>query len=152
MTLSVRHPKDFWTGIIYVAVGLAAITIARGYGMGTASRMGPAYFPTVLGGALALIGIASIVRSLYTKGQPIGVFAFKGMVLICTATALFGALLRGAGLVPALIVLVLVSAYASVKFRLGVAVLLAIGLTVGCVLVFIKGLGIPLELFGSWFR
>jgi hypothetical protein len=47
MALSIRHPKDFWTGVIYIAFGLAAIIIGRDYEMGTATKMGPAYFPIV---------------------------------------------------------------------------------------------------------
>lgn len=145
------NAKDFWAGVLYVLVGLAAIVLARDYGMGTATKMGPAYFPTVLGGLLALIGVASIFRSFVSKGEPIGKFTIKGTLYVCGSTVLFGVLLRGAGVVVALIVLVLVSAYASIKFRIGAAALLAIGLTVASVLVFVRGLGIPLPLVGSWF-
>ena len=67
------------------------------------------------------------------------------------ATVLFGLLVRGAGVVISIVVLVLMSAYASVKFRWGPSIALAVGLTVFCVLVFIKGLGIPLPIFGPWF-
>lgn len=134
-----------------MVVGLAAILLAWDYGMGTATKMGPAYFPSVLGGLLALIGAASIVRSFIRNGEPIGTLAIKGMLFVCGSTALFAALLRGAGLVIALMVLVIVSAYGSVKFKLTTSIFLALGLTVACVIVFIKGLGIPLPLFGSWF-
>lgn len=151
MIIPVRNIKDFWAGAIYVAVGFAAIFFARDYGMGTATKMGPAYFPVVLGGLLALIGVGSVVRSFVRHGEPIGTIAIKGMLFVCGSTALFGVLLRGAGLVISLIVLVLVSACGSVKFRLGTTAALAAGLTIACVLVFIKGLGIPLPLFGSWF-
>ncbi len=48
MALAIRSPKDFWTGVIYVGFGAAAWWIARDYSFGTASRMGPGYFPTVL--------------------------------------------------------------------------------------------------------
>lgn len=151
MTTTIRNVKDFWAGLIYMVVGLAAIFLAWDYGMGTATKMGPAYFPSVLGGMLALIGAASVVRAFIRKGEPIGTIALKGMLFVCGSTALFAVLLRGAGLVIALIVLVIVSAYGSVKFKLGTSIVLALGLTVACVLVFIKGLGIPLPLFGSWF-
>ena len=151
MTPLIRNPKDFWAGIIYAAIGLAAIVIGRDYGMGSATKMGPAYFPTVLGALLALIGLASIIRSFLRPGEPIGVFAYKGMTLVLAATILFGVLVREAGVVISIFVLVLMSAYASVKFRWGPSIALAVGITVFCVLVFIKGLGIPLPVFGSWF-
>jgi hypothetical protein len=151
MTPLIRNPKDFWAGIIYAAIGLAAIVIGRDYGMGSATKMGPAYFPTVLGAMLALIGLASIIRSFLRPSEPIGVFAYKGMALVLAATVLFGVLVRGAGVVIAIVVLVMMSAYGSIKFRWAPSLALAIGLTAFCVLVFIKGLGIPLPLLGSWF-
>jgi hypothetical protein len=147
----IRSPKDFWAGAIYVAFGVAAIVLGRDYGMGTATRMGPGYFPIVLGGALALVGVIAAVRSFITKGEPIGTIAYRGLIFVSGGTVLFAALLRGAGLVVALTALVLVSAYASIKFRWGPSIALAAALVVSCVLVFVKGLGVPLPLFGSWF-
>ncbi|MGH7262136.1 MAG: tripartite tricarboxylate transporter TctB family protein, partial [Nitrospiraceae bacterium] len=84
-------------------------------------------------------------------GEPISIFAYKEIALVLAATVLFGVLARGAGVVISIFVLVLISAYASVKFRWGPSIALAVGLTVFCVLVFIKGLGIPLTIFGTWF-
>lgn len=147
----IRNPKDFWAGLIYLAVGLAALLIARDYEMGSALRMGPAYFPTVLGGLLALIGAAAVGRALLVPGEAIGRLALKGTALVCGATILFAVLVRGAGLVVAIAVLVLVSSIASIRFRWGSAALLAVGLAVFCVLVFVQGLGVPLPVVGSWF-
>lgn len=147
----IRHPKDFWSGIIFLFVGLAAIIIGRDYSMGTAARMGPAYFPTILGGILALIGLAATVRSLFRQGEAVGKFAVRELIIILSAILSFGFLVRGAGLVVAAVVLVMLSCYASPKFRWGPSLLLAIGLTVFCVLVFVKLLGVPLPIFGSWF-
>ncbi|MFL6623525.1 MAG: tripartite tricarboxylate transporter TctB family protein [Sulfurifustaceae bacterium] len=149
--MTISNAKDFWAGALYVLVGLAAIFFARDYGMGTATKMGPAYFPTVLGSLLAVIGVVSILRSFVTKGEPIGKFTVKGVLYVCGSIVLFGLLLRGAGVVISLILLVLISAYASSKFRVGTAALLAVGLTVASVLIFVKGLGIPLPLLGYWF-
>lgn len=151
MAFAISNPKDFWTGVIYVGIGLAAVVIGREYDMGSATRMGPAYFPTVLGVILCAIGLASAVRSFIRRGQPIGAFAFKTLLLVLVATLLFGALVRGGGLIVALPVLVIVSAYASSRFRLGPTVLLAIGLTAFSAVVFIKGLGVPLPVIGPWF-
>ncbi len=151
MTSRIRNPKDFWAGVIYLAFGLAALIIAKDYGMGTATKMGPAYFPVVLGGLLALIGLASIGRSFLLAGEPIGGFVYKGVTLVLTSIVLFGLLVRGAGVIIALLVLIMMSAYASAKFRWWPSVALALGLTVFSILVFIKGLGVPLPLMGSWF-
>ena len=146
----IRHPKDFWTGIIFLFIGLAAVVIGRDYTMGTAGRMGPAYFPTVLGGLLALIGLIGVIRSFLRAGEPVGKFYIKEIVLILVAVLLFGFLVRGAGLVPAALVLVLLSAYASPKFTWGPSILLAIGLAVFAVVVFVKLLGLPMPILGPW--
>ena len=67
MNAIVRDPRDFWSGVIFIIFGLAAIIIGRDYSMGTAGRMGPAYFPTILGGLLTLIGSIGIVRSMFIR-------------------------------------------------------------------------------------
>ena len=146
----IRHPKDFWSGLIFIAVGGAAVAIARTYPMGSAVRMGPAYFPTVLGALLTLIGIAVLIRSFVTPGDRIDGFAWKPLALVLGATILFGVLVRSGGLVVALIVLVLVSAWASRNFRWVSAVALAVGLTVFSVVVFVKALGLPIPIIGAW--
>ncbi|HEY1267986.1 MAG TPA: tripartite tricarboxylate transporter TctB family protein [Candidatus Binatia bacterium] len=138
------------TGLIYVAFGSAFIWIAEDYGMGTAFRMGPAYFPTVLGAVLIFIGLVSLARSFLRRGAPITGFTIKGLLIVVLSTALFGAIVRGAGLAVALPVLVIVSGYASVDFRWGRMLALAAGITVFCVLVFLKGLGVPLPVIGPW--
>jgi hypothetical protein len=145
-----KNPRDFWTGVIYVAFGAGAVVIARDYGLGTAFRMGPAYFPTVLGGVLVLIGLLSLERAALRSGEPLPPARIKGLLAVTVATLGFGALVRGAGLVVALPVLVVVSAAASARFRWGPALALAAGLTLFCAAVFLKGLGVPIPLRGPW--
>jgi hypothetical protein len=153
MPALIRSPKDFWAGLLYAGFGAAAVLIARDYAMGSSSRMGPAYFPTVLGSLLLLIGLASLVRSFFATGEPIGAIAWKGMFLVTLGTALFGFLLRPAGLVPALAALIVVSAAASIKFRFDWRALAMMGgLIAFCALVFVKALGLPLSLLGTWFK
>lgn len=148
----IRNPKDFWTGIIYLATGLAAVVIARDYPMGSVLKMGPGYFPIVLGALLALIGFVSLIRSFIVPGEPIGAIAVKGLLFVIGGTLIGAALIRSAGAAIALPVLVLISAYASVRFRWAPMVALAAGLTIFCVVVFLYGLGIPLPILGSWFN
>ena len=146
-----RNPRDFWTGVIYVAFGLTAVLIARDYGMGTTLKMGPSYFPTVLGSLLILIGIVSVARSFTQAGAPINLFAYKGVLFVVVSTLVFGLVVRGAGLAVALPVFVIMSAYASIHFRWGPTLAVAAGLTAFCILVFLKGLGVPLPILGWWF-
>jgi Tripartite tricarboxylate transporter TctB family len=147
----IRSSKDFWTGLIYLFFGVSAILIARDYGMGTALRMGPAYFPTVLGWLLIAIGAISVIRSFIVQGTPIGAFAIRGLALVIVSVIVFGLLVKGAGLIVALPVLVIISAYASNQFRWGPTLSLGAGLTLFCVFVFLKGLGVPLPILGPWF-
>jgi hypothetical protein len=151
VTSKVQNPKDFWTGLIYLAVGAAVIVMARNYSVGTASRMGPGYFPLALSFLLLAFGVAAVVRAFIVPGGAISAIAWKPLILVLGATALFAALITTAGLVIALLSLVLVSAAASESFRfdwraaLGLAALVAF-----CALVFVKGLGVPMPLFGPW--
>jgi hypothetical protein len=147
----IRHPKDFWTGIIFLFFGLAAIIIGLDYPMGSAGRMGPAYFPAVLGGLLTLVGAIGVIRSFLRPGEAIGKFHLKELFLILLAVILFGFLMRKAGLVPAVLVLVLLAAYASPKFTWGPNLVLAIGLAAFAVIVFVKLLGLPMPILGPWF-
>lgn len=145
-----RNPRDFWTGVMFTTLGVAAVVVARNYPMGTATRMGPAYFPTIVGAVLAVIGLIALVRSFLQPGEPIKGFAVRPLVLVLGATVLFAMLVRSAGLVVAVIVLVMVSAFASAMFRWVPSLALAIGLAIFSVVVFVKALGLPIPALG-WF-
>lgn len=132
-------------------IGASAVLIGREYGMGSAVRMGPAYFPVILGMILIAVGAIAIVRAFIVPGTPIGGFAIKGLLLVISSVFLFGLIVRDAGLVIALPLLVILSAVASSRFRWLPTIALGAGLTVFCVFVFIKGLGVPLPLLGPWF-
>jgi len=151
MSSFIRHPKDFWSGIMFLFFGLGAVVIGQDYPMGTAGRMGPAYFPVVLGAILALIGLAAVIGSLRGQGESVSKFSFREMFLILLSVVLFAALVRVAGMPIAVMVMVMVSAYASERFTWKGSILLAIGSAVFCALVFVKGLGVPLPLVGPWF-
>jgi putative tricarboxylic transport membrane protein len=148
MPAFVRNPKDFWTGLIFIAFGIAFLLIAQGYPLGSARRMGPAYFPTMLSVVLILIGIAATVRSFIGHGTAVGQFALKPMALIAIGTILFGVLVRDAGVVAAVLALVVVTAYSSIHFSWRAASLLGIGLAVFCVGIFVYGLGLSIPIVG----
>ena len=152
MSNVIKHPKDFWTGVMFLVVGLSAVFIGRDYVMGTAGRMGPAYFPTVLGGLLSVIGGIAVFRSFKRVGDPIEKFHLKPLFMVLAAVVLFGVLMRGAGLALAAVVLIMVSACASPQLKWHEALLLALGMTGFAVLVFVKLLGLPLPVFGPWLQ
>jgi hypothetical protein len=115
--------------------------------------MGPGYFPSVICVLLMGFGVAAIVRSLRVDGEPIGGFAIKAMVLVLGSVVAFGFLLPRMGLPVAMVVLVLMAAAASTKFRFEVLPTVMLGaLVVFCSVVFVKGLGVPMPLIGSWLQ
>ncbi len=147
----VQGPKDVLAGLIYVAFGAVMLWVALGYRMGTASGMGPGYFPRVLAVTMIVLGLASLLRGFLVRGKTPGGIAWKALVLVLGAPVLFGLLLERAGLIVALITLVLVSAAASKAFRFDARALLGLlALIAFCVLTFVKGLGVPMPVLGSW--
>lgn len=151
MAALIKHPKDFYAGLLYAAVGTGAIVIARDYTLGTSVRMGPGYFPTLLGTLLLLTGAASMLRAFCRRGEAIAPFFWKELLLVLGSVVVFGLVVRDAGLLPALALLVVSSAWASHRFNPLSALLLA-ALTSGLsALIFVKGLGLPFAIVGPWF-
>jgi hypothetical protein len=141
-----RH-QDVWAGLLLIGTGAAALVLARGYPAGTVLRMGPGYFPRVLGGILVLFGLYVAITGLRRGGGIPGGWSPRALVVLPLAMVLFGLLVERAGFVPALVVLVVGSAAAGREFRLGEVVLLTAVLTALSVAVFAWGLGLPYPLF-----
>ncbi len=146
----IRNPKDFLSGLMFAGFGGTAIFLGQDYEMGEAVRMGPGYFPTILGALLCLVGAICVFRSLKLQGEPVGKLAFKPLLLVTLSILVFGLLLRNAGLLAALSTTLLLSAMASSQFSLKQTALTIVLLTAFCYLVFIKGLGLPIPLIGPW--
>jgi hypothetical protein len=71
MGMKIRAPKDFWSGVMFCGFAVVGLSAARGYSLGAAGKMGPGYFPLLLGGVLAALGIILIARSLVLEGEPL---------------------------------------------------------------------------------
>lgn len=139
-----RNPKDFWAGLLFLAIGVIAVIIVLvgDYELGSARKMGPGYFPIWIAGALILLGAALALKSFATEGPPLGTWAIKPLVLITLGTVVFAAIVTVAGLAPAIFLLVMLASLASVHFRLLWSLPLALGLAAASVLVFVKALGV----------
>lgn len=135
--------KDFWAGMVLIAIGIAAVLVSRDYPVGTMLRMGPGYFPTLLGGLIALFGMHLLVKGLRSTERIEAGWSLRALIVLPLSMALFGFLMDRAGLVPALAVLVLGSAAAGGEFKPVEVILLTAFLIAFCVAVFVWALGLP---------
>jgi hypothetical protein len=143
----IRSRKDLFGGLLLVAFGVAAIVLARGYPVGSAARMGPGYFPRMLGILLTVIGCVLILISLRNQGSPIPVWKWRPTMVVLGSVVLFGAIVQYLGLALSTVALIVISSAASTEFRAKEAVISAIGLAVLAVVVFILGLKLQLPIW-----
>jgi predicted MFS family arabinose efflux permease len=146
MNMQLVNNKDFWAGLLLIAIGAAAVFMARDYTFGTALRMGPGFFPIMLGLILILFGLAILASGLHGGETIEGSWSPRALIILPLALVLFGVLMEHGGFVPAMMVLIFASATASTEFRPLEALLFSIGLTALSVAVFIWGLGLPYPL------
>jgi hypothetical protein len=139
--------KDFWTGMMFIGVGVAAMYIARDYRFGSTLRMGPGFFPTMLGGILIAFGICIMAVGLRSGEKIRGHLSLRAIVLLPLSLVLFGILMKLAGFIPAVGILIFVSAASGREFKLMEIMLLTVVLTLTSVALFIWGLGMPYPLF-----
>jgi Tripartite tricarboxylate transporter TctB family len=142
--MAIKSPKDFWAGVMFIAFGggMAAIAL-NNYQMGSAVRMGPAYFPSVLGGILAVLGLVLLARSFALKGEKVPKIHFRPLVLLLVAVLAFGYFLKPLGLVGAIALLVFIGAFGGHEFKWKEVTILYVVMFIFSVLVFVKGLTLP---------
>lgn len=152
MNLEWRTNKDLWAGLMYMGIGGLGMWIARDYPFGSALRMGPGYFPTVLGGIMVLMGIYVLALGLRKHHEKIqGNLSLRALIVLPISMVIFGILMEYAGFIPAMAALIPVSAAASREFKWVEVIGLTIGLTILTAAGFIYGLGLPYPLIkGMW--
>jgi hypothetical protein len=144
--------QDAASGAIFVLLGGAFAIGSLGLELGTPLRMGPGFFPLLLGVLLMVLGGVIALRSVGAGPSRFGPVPWRGLLLVLAAPVLFGIVLRGLGLVPSVALVVLISAYASRRMSHPLAAMLTAGLTLFCVVVFSYALGLPIPRFGPWLR
>lgn len=143
--MKIKSQKNFWSGLMFIAVGLAFAWGATNYSFGAAARPGPGYFPFGLGILLAILGGFILFESLVVEtegGEPIGPWAWKPLFVITLSVALFGFILPRVGMLIALPVLIITTSLAGDEFHWKDALISIVVLTVGSWLIFIKGLSL----------
>lgn len=149
--MKIKSPRDFWAGIMFIAFGGFAVIVAQmNYQMGTAVRMGPGYFPTVLGGMLAVLGLLVLIESLAIDGEPVARFYFRPLIFILAACLAFAYLLKPLGVMLSIAALVFISAYGGHEFKWKEVAILTVAMMVIAVVVFVKGLTLPFPIWPAF--
>ena len=159
--MKIKSQKDFYSGLLYTVVGAAFAYGATSYNIGTGARMGPGYFPLLLGSLLAIIGGIIIFKSLVVEtptGDRVGSWAWKPLSFIIAGNLLFGVLLGGLpsiklpamGLIVAIYGTTLVVSMAGDKFKLKEVLVLATVLSVLSYLAFIVLLKLQFPVWPSF--
>jgi putative tricarboxylic transport membrane protein len=143
--------KDILAGSVFICFGLFFALVSLTYELGSPLNMGPGYLPLVLGGVLALLGIAIVAKGFVAgEGDSIGTIPWRSAALIAAAVIFFGFTVRGLGLVPSLFITTVMTAFAGHRVSVIPAVVIAAGLTILCVLIFFVGLQLRVPLIGPW--
>ncbi len=151
--MKIKSEKDFWSGLMFIAIGLGFAWGATNYSFGSAARPGPAYFPFGLGMILAVLGVMVLFKALTLEvegGDKIGGWPWKPWIIILAAVVLFGLLLPRLGMLITLPLLIGISSLASGEFHWKEVLINIIVLTVGCWGVFIKGLSLTIPLLPTF--
>lgn len=151
--MKIKSQKDFWSGLMFVVVGLAFAWGATNYSFGTSARPGPGYFPLGLGIILAGLGALTLFEALTIEtedGEPVGAFAWKPLVTILVAVSLFGLLLPRLGMALTIPVLVIISSLAGDEFHWRDAIINSVVLAIGSWAIFILGLKLVIPLWPTF--
>ena len=159
--MKIKSQKDFYSGVMFAVVGVAFAWGATSYNVGSGARMGPGYFPLMLGILMALIGLAVMFTGLSVEtedGEKVGKWAWKQVVYIIGANLAFGVLLGGLpafgvpamGMIIAIYALVVISSLAGSEFDLRKVLALATILALGSYIAFIWALKLQIQVWPTF--
>lgn len=151
--MKVKSQKDFWSGLMFIVVGIGFAFGATYYSFGQSARPGPGYFPFGLGAILAVLGAVTLFTSLTIEtegGEPIGSIAWRPLLIILGTLAFFGFALPRLGMVISLPILVIAASFASDEAKLLEAILNAVILTVASWFIFIYSLKLTIPMWPAF--
>jgi hypothetical protein len=146
----IRNPKDFLAGLLFVSFGVVAMVLSGAYPIGSAARMGPGYFPRLLGVLIIALGAALCLRSLRRTAEAQAVWHWRPLLVVLASVGFFCLTARWLGLALSGMLMVFGSSMASREFRWKEALISGAVLGVASVAVFVLGLGMPLPAWPSW--
>ena len=148
--MKIKSQRDFWSGLLFLLVGLAFAWGATEYNFGSSARPGPGYFPFGLGVLLAVLGAMVLFKAVTIEspdGDPIGAIAWRSLLVIVGAIVMFGLALPRLGLVATLPLLIFVTSLASDEFHWRDALISAVVLTTGSWVIFVWGLKLTIPVW-----
>ena len=148
--MKIKSQKDFWSGLLFVAIGIGFAWGATNYNFGSSARPGPGFFPFGLGLLMAILGSVVLFKALVVEtedGDPIGPWAFRPLLIIMASVGLFGYTLPLLGMAVALPILIVMCSLAGDEFHWKDAVISVLVLTLGSWLIFIYGLKLVIPLW-----
>ena len=148
--MQLRDKRNFLAGLLLVAFGLGALLIARTYKMGTAFRMGSGYFPVMLSSLLIVIGMIVAALAFRSGEAKLPKVAWRQLIMVSAAVALFGLIIKGTGLLLATFAMVIVSRLARPGYSWMETIVLGVALSVVCSAIFYFGLRIQMPLLPAW--
>ena len=150
--MQIKKEKDFWAGIMFMTFGAFFACVGMQYRIGIAAKMGPGYFPTVLGVIVILLGIVMSVGALFGKitDEKVVKFHLPTLLLILGSIVMFGLLLKPFGLIFSMLILIAISSYASNEFSWKATLLSAVVLIVICLVVFVWLVNLEFQLWPSF--
>lgn len=143
----IRHPKDFYAGLVFIAFGIAAIVIGSNYTLGTAARMGPGYFPRILGILMIVLGGILAFRAMRLRGAPIPAWKWRPTLVVLGSVVLFGLIVTSVGLVLSTVLLIVIASAASHEFRPKEALIAGVLLAALAVAIFVVGLKLQIPVW-----
>jgi len=152
--LKIKSQRDFWSGLMFVVVGVVFAVGATNYPLGASARPGPGYFPLMLSVIMAILGAIVLFKSLTIEtegGDPIGSIAWKPLLVIVAAITVFGIALPRLGLIITVPILIVMTSLAGDEFHWKGVVAAAVVLTVGAWAIFVLGLKLTIPMWPTVF-
>ena len=151
--MKIKSQRDFWSGLMFIVVGIVFAVGATNYSMGSSARPGPGYFPLILSVIMAILGGIVLFKALTIEtegGDLIGPFAWRPLIVIVAAITVFGLALPRLGMLITVPLLIFITSMAGDEFHWKGVLVNAIVLTVGAWAIFIAGLKLTIPLY-PWF-
>lgn len=146
----IRSPKDFWAGLLFIGLGILAIWVGSNYQLGSAARMGPGYFPRILGIMLIVLGALITLRGIRLDGEAIPKWHWRPTIVVLGSVVVYGIIIGWLGMAISTVLLIVASSAASHEFRWKESLIAGFLLSAMAVGVFVVGLGVQLPIWPTF--